>query len=203
MNKVKQELDKITIPEDIKRKREIGINLAKSEMPRKKRNIYPVFAIAIPVFLIFLSMLYFNNDNPPSNPNLRTIESDYVIDINDPKAVVEFADNVFIGTVKRTAETIKNNYPETKYEINEIVNIKGNLSESEVINQIGGYEGNDLFLMEGDELLKENSTYLFATINGEDNNTKTIIPVGGSIVINGEKEREEIKEKYLNIYEAK
>lgn len=201
MNKIKQELDKITIPEDLKRKRDLGINLAKSEIPRKKRNINPVIAIVIPVFIVFLSLMYFNNDNPPDNPNLRTIDSNYVIDINDPKAVVDFADNVFIGTVENQIETTKKNYPETTFEVNVSENIKGNLSESEVINQIGGYEGNNLFLMEGDKLLKKNSTYLFATINSEEGDTKTIIPIGGSIKIDNKSKKTEIIKKYKNLKE--
>ncbi|API92257.1 hypothetical protein J32TS6_35300 [Virgibacillus pantothenticus] len=203
MNKVKQELDKISIPKELKYKRDLGIHRAKSEMPRKIRSFKLIYAVAITAFLATLSLLYFNNDNPPENPNVQTIESNYVININDPEEVVEFADNVFVGKVEKVDETIITNYPETRFLIKVLENIKGKLTETALINQIGGYEGNDLFLMEEDELLKEGNTYLFATINSNENDTKTIIPVGGSIEIGGEAEQAQLIEKYNKIYQSK
>ncbi len=200
---MKQELDKISIPKELKYKRDLGIHCAKSEMPRKIRSFKLIYAVAITAFLATLSLLYFNNDNPPENPNVQTIESNYVININDPEEVVEFADNVFVGKVEKVDETIITNYPETRFLIKVLENIKGKLTETALINQIGGYEGNDLFLMEEDELLKEGNTYLFATINSNENDTKTIIPVGGSIEIGGEAEQAQLIEKYNKIYQSK
>ncbi|WP_404459030.1 hypothetical protein [Oceanobacillus kapialis] len=201
MNKIKQEINKIEIPNNLKSKRDLGIQLAKSEMPGKKKKLYPLVAILTPVFLLFLGLIYFINDAPPpKNPTIKTIEMDYIIDILNPEAVVDFADNVFIGTVEVQVDTIQNDYPETQFEVKVLENIKGNLDESEVINQLGGYEGNDLLLIEGDELLETNKTYLFATIDSEENNKRTIIPIGGSISVENEKHMSEIKEKYTKLY---
>lgn len=200
MDRIKEEMDKITIPDNIKRKRDLGVFKAKSEMPRNKRKWYPVIGVAIPLLILFVSFMYFNKNNPSENPTIRTIEIDYVIDIHNPKAVVNFADNIFVGKVVKQLNTTMNNYPETQFEISVLESIKGNLNEVEFINQIGGYEGKDLVLLENDELLKENNIYLFATINSEENDTKTIIPVGGSIIVENDAEKAEIVKEYKALY---
>lgn len=200
MNRVKEEMDKITIPDDLHRKRDIGIYRAKSEMTRKERRLLLKIATAsVPLLVLVISILYFNNNRPPQN---QIIETDYIIDILNAEAVVDFADNVFVGKVKEQLDTIKNHYPETKFKIKVLENIKGELNETELINQIGGYDGKVLVLMENDELIKEDYTYLFATISDEENDTKTIIPIGGSIMIENDKEMKEIIKKYKDLYEG-
>ncbi len=91
-------------------------------------------------------------------------------------------------------------YPETTYQVEVLETIKGEQSSSTTVTQYGGFEGNVLVLLEEDELLIEGNTYLLATINQEER-THFIIPVGGSIEMNGLEEQTDYLEAYRQIVE--
>ena len=200
MNEFKQALDKVPLPKElIKKKRDKGILQATMEKQNNKRNYKPFYAIAVTIIFLFsISLLFINRSAPPENTDIQLISSNYMIDILDSSQVVEFADYVFIAEVKSLGDTTINTYPETSYQVDIIENIKGDLTGTQTLTQYGGFEGNNLFLMEGDDLLQEGSTYLIATTINEEN-TKTVIPVGGSIKINDEKEQIEITEEYKKL----
>ncbi|MBT2691317.1 hypothetical protein J7I93_24585 [Bacillus sp. ISL-47] len=144
---------------------------------------------------------YFTN-NQPDNPVIRTINIDYVIDTSNPKAVLGFSDNVFLGKViKQVGTKSLSTYPETQFEVKVIDNIKGELKGIVKVNQAGGDEGENLFLMENDKLLIEGYTYLFATRYLKEENWHTVIPVGGDIPFNSDEEKKELVEKYKKAYE--
>jgi hypothetical protein len=201
-NKIKQEMNRIEIPNELSERSKMGVSKAKSEMGKSKRRwsyiIGPVIAASLALGIFAPN--YFTN-NPPENPVIRTISTDYVVDTSNPKAVVGFSDNVFLGKViKQVGTKSLSAYPETQFEVEVIDNIKGELKGIVKVNQAGGYEGENLFLMENDKLLIEGQTYLFATRYLKEENWHTVIPVGGDIPFNNDEEKKELIEQYKNAY---
>ena len=75
---------------------------------------------------------------------------------------------MFIGTViKQTDTKTDREQTQTQFSVEVLENIKGNLKGKVIVNQEGGFETIDgktyLVLIEGDKLLEQNKTYLFAT----------------------------------------
>lgn len=90
----------------------------------------------------------------------RTSAPIYLLDFNNDAAFVGATDNLFVGKVIRQSGTksIIRNIPSSQFEVNVILNIKGNLQGTISVNQLGGSADS---AEEG--LLSPNSTYLFAT----------------------------------------
>lgn len=202
-NKIKQEMNKIEIPKELSERSKMGVSKAKLEMGKSKRRwsyiIGPVIAASLALGIFGPN--YFTN-NPPENPTIQTMEMNTVIDIYNPREVVGFSNNVFVGKViKQVGSKSLSSYPETQFEVEVFDTIKGELEGTIKVNQQGGYEGDNLFLMEDDKLLVEGETYLFATRYLKEENWHTVIPVGGDILINNEEERKKLIEKYTNAYE--
>lgn len=85
--------------------------------------------------------------------------------MSDPRRLVGFSDNVFIGTVDKPVGTKSlDGFPVTQFKVVVNYNIKGNIDGSVIVNQQGEHKWNKITLYEGDELLKEGKTYFFATI---------------------------------------
>lgn len=201
-NKVKEEINKIVIPEELRERSKLGVSKAKIEMGKSKRRwsfvIAPVIAAAMA--LLILTPNFFTN-NTPENPVVRNINADSVIDTSDPKQVVGFSDNVFLGKViKRIGTKNLGNYPETQFEVEVLDNIKGEVKGTIIVNQAGGFEGDELFLMEGDKQLIDGKTYLFATKYLPDEDWHTVVPVGGDIPYNNEEEKAELIVKYKKAF---
>ena len=201
-NNIKQEINKIEIPEGLSERGKLGVTKAKLEMGKSKRKwpfiLAPAMAIALALGIFAPS--YFTN-NPPENPVINTLNADYVIDTNNPRAVVGFSDNVFVGKViKQVGTKSLSVYPETQFEVEVMDNIKGELIGTVKVNQAGGYEGENLFLMEDDKLLIEGKTYMFATRYLKEENWQTVIPVGGDIPVTSDEENKELIEKYQKAY---
>jgi hypothetical protein len=201
-NKIRQEMNRIEIPKELSERSKMGVSKAKLEMGKSKRKwsyiIGPVVAASLALGIF--SPNYFSN-NPPENPVIKTMEANTVIDIYNPREVVGFSDNVFVGKViKQVGTKSLNGYPETQFEVEVLDAIKGELKGTIKVNQQGGYEGEYLFLMEDDKLLVEGKTYLFATRYLKEENWHTVIPVGGDIPFNSDEEKEELIEKYKKAY---
>ena len=104
---------------------------------------------------------------------------EYVVDVTDDRALVGIADNVFIGKVIAQTGNKPNTprpeagdtpgfSPQTQFSVEVLENIKGNLTGTITVSQLGGYERTmivvkQLVLAKGDKLLEPNKTYLFAT----------------------------------------
>lgn len=202
-NKIRQEMNRIEIPKELSERSRMGVSKAKSEMEKSKRKwsyiIGPVIAASLALG-IFVPNYFLNN--PPENPIIiTTMETNTVIDINNPREVVGFSDNVFLGKViKQVGTKSLNAYPETQFDVEVLDNIKGELNGTIKVNQQGGYDGEYLFLMEDDKLLLEGQTYLFATRYLKEENWYTVIPVGGDIPFDSEEEKKELIEKYKKAY---
>jgi hypothetical protein len=201
-NKIVQEINKIEIPKKLRERTKMGVSDAKFEMNKKKKHRRIVFAAPVLAASLALAIAVpnFITDSPPKNPIIKTIEGSSVIDTSNPKSVVGFSDNVFIGKVIKQVDTRNDIYPETQFEVQVLDNIKGELSGNIKVNQAGGYDGEYLFLMDGDPLLKEGQTYVFATRYLKEENWHTLIPVGGDIPFHNEAEKKELIEKYKLYY---
>ncbi len=72
--------------------------------------------------------------------------------------------------------------PETKYSVDVLENLKGNLEGVILLNQQGGVDNfGELNLFEDDPLLQTGRTYLFATRYSSKGGWHTLIPVYGDI----------------------
>ena len=201
-NKVKEEINKIVIPKELRERSKLGVSKAKLEMGNSKRRWSFLIAPAIVAALamIIFTPTFFTNP-PPEDPVVRFINTDFVIDTSDPRQVVGFSDNVFLGkVVKKIGTKNLSSYPETQFEVEVSENIKGKVEGTIKVNQAGGFEGDELFLMEGDQQLIEGKTYLFATRYLPEEDWHTIVPVGGDIPYNSEEDKKELVMKYKNAF---
>lgn len=164
-NKIKQEMNNIEIPKELSETSEIGVSKAKLEMGNSKSRWTFVIAsvMAASLALAIFGPNYFTN-NPLENPVIRTIEQSNAFNVLDTRRLVGWADNVFIGKVIGQDET-KSRYdiPETQFKVEVSDNIKGEFYGTVIVNQQGGYKGNELILIENDQLLQEGQSYLFVT----------------------------------------
>lgn len=111
--------------------------------------------------------------------------ADMVVDTSDQKKLAGISENIFVGKVveqkgnKRLSEV-----PETQYTVEVVDNLKGKLNGIITVNQQGGYnDKKELVLIEGDNLLEPNQTYLFSTRYLPSENWHTVIPVHGKILL--------------------
>ncbi|WP_186673954.1 hypothetical protein [Sporosarcina sp. BP05] len=201
-NNIKQEMSRIEIPKELSERSKMGVSKAKLEIGNSKRKWSFIIGPAIAASLALgIFVPNFITNNPPENPIIKTMETNSVIDIYNPREVVGFSDNVFLGKViKQVGTKSLNGYPETQFEVEVIDNIKGELNGTVKVNQQGGYEGEYLFLMEDDKLLLEEQTYLFATRYLKEENWHTVIPVGGDIQFSNDEERKKLIEKYTKAF---
>ena len=108
------------------------------------------------------------------------IELIYPANLENNNILVGASHNVFVGKV--TGETGNKETqigPRTQYSVQVIENIKGELSDIVTLDMLGGYEDGKLVAIEGftngDFLLQEGTTYLFATRYNADENWHTIV----------------------------
>jgi hypothetical protein len=201
-NKIKQEMGKIEIPKELTERSKMGVSKAKLEMGNSKRRwsfvIAPVIAVALS-FTLFAPNVH---EFIPGDPAIKIVQQSNAYDTSDPRKLVGFSDNVFIGKVIEQVGTKSlNSLPETQFKVEVLDNIKGHLNGTVKVNQQGGYDWNTIVLFEGDKLLEEGQKYLFATKYLEKENWHTLVPVDGDIPISNEEEKIELIEKYSKAYE--
>lgn len=109
----------------------------------------------------------------------------YAADMADDAALIGASHNVFVGKVVRQVGTKERGMgPETQFEVEVINNIKGDLTGTVVVDQMGGYKGGTLYVVEGGDtvlpgndaqyLLQPGSTYVLATRYNEEENWHTL-----------------------------
>ncbi|UII57629.1 hypothetical protein LS684_09475 [Cytobacillus spongiae] len=95
------------------------------------------------------------------------------MDVTSKEEVVGNSENVFIAKVINTESSIPlSDVPRTQFRVKVIHNIKGSLDGEVIINQAAGYgtdKNGDKYIekFKGQEILKEGSIYLFATLHDE------------------------------------
>ncbi|MEH7885070.1 hypothetical protein V7654_12210 [Bacillus sp. JJ1609] len=202
-DKLIKEINKIEIPRELSERSKIGIEKAKMEAPRSKKKWYilaaPALAAAVALSIAGHGLL---SNNTPENPVIKTVEYSHTFDVSDPNRLVGWADNVFIGKVVDQSGTKSlGGLPETQFKVEIMNTIKGEEKGTVIVNQQGGYDANELILVENDPLLVKGKSYLFVTKYLKEENWHTLVPVYGDIEITSESQKEELIEKYKKAYQ--
>lgn len=110
----------------------------------------------------------------------------YVADFSNDRELMGASHNVFVGKIIAEAGNKESGIgPETQFEVEIIENIKGNLSDTILISQAGGYRDGTLYIVEDDiagpsedkdYLLQVGSIYLLATRYSEQQDWYTLNP---------------------------
>lgn len=203
-NRIQTEISKIEIPYELSERSKLGIGKAKSEMGKNNKKKWLAFAAPGLAAIIALGIAGpgLLSNHPPENPVIQTVQTSYAFDVTDPKRLVGWADNVFIGKVEGQSGTYdEDGMVETQFQVKVSENIKGELHGGITVNQQGGYEGKYLILVENDQLLKEGESYLFISRKNEEKDWHTVVPVYGDILINNEAHKEELLNKYNHAYQ--
>lgn len=125
-------------------------------------------------------------------------------DSSDYQQVVGANENVFIGKVIKKVGQGKRYEIETRYEVQVVTSIKGELDKMIIVNQLGGYEvalTGEKYLLEFEDLplVKEGETYVFGTLY---NKTENFYQMADHFLIKGEsdqlKKEKEFKEAFKN-----
>ncbi|MGM7723723.1 hypothetical protein [Metabacillus sp. Hm71] len=201
LSRLKEEHLKIEIPDSISTK----IDQTLANLPRKnsKRIKYRIsYLISAAVLMIGLFTGTYYMVNQPSETEIINMDVGYEVDVSDPRKLVGYADHVFIGKVIEQAGTKKiSGFPETQFNVKVLETIKGDLNGTIIVNQNGGYDGNQLTVINGDSLIKPGKTYLFATKYLESENWHTLVPAYGDVLIENEEKQKELIETYKKAYE--
>lgn len=201
-NKIVDELSKIEIPSELSSRSRIGVAKAKSEADSGKRKWY---IFAIPALAAALALSFAGLELLPGtseSPIIKTIEYSNSFDVSETNKLVGWADSVFIGrVVEQSGSKSIDGFPETQFKVEVLQSIKGDLTGTVTVNQQGGYEGNQLTLIENDSLLEEGKSYLLVTKYLEDENWHTLVPVYGDIEIQNENQKQELINKYQTAFE--
>lgn len=112
------------------------------------------------------------------------VEALHITDLRDDRRLVGVVANVFVGrVVAQIGTTLRDELPQTQFQIEVLENIKGSLGGRAVVNQQGGKVGDRLVLVDGDPLLRPGQVYLFATRPYTEKGWHTLVPRYGNIPI--------------------
>ncbi|MBT2693771.1 hypothetical protein [Bacillus sp. ISL-55] len=203
-NKIQSEMNKIEIPKELSDRSRIGIEKAKTEIGKSNKMKWLAFATPGIAAIIALGIAGpgLLSNKPPENPVIQTVQTSHAFDVTDPQRLVGWADNVFVGKViKMSGTSEERGMIETQFKVEVAENIKGELQDEVTVNQQGGYEGQNLILVENDQLLKEGESYLFVSRKNEEQDWHTVVPVYGDIIIESEAHKEEMLNKYKKAYQ--
>jgi hypothetical protein len=118
--------------------------------------------------------------------------------LSDVDALVNFADDVFVGRVLTKVGQRDGSLPQTRFRIEVMESFKGDLGGEVIVNQPGGYrpQPNELVLSYGDSLLEPGTIYLIAVHLDESTGLPTLIPVLGDVPIHTAQHLEEIATRF-------
>lgn len=157
-------------------------------------------------FAGIFTLFAINTEQLPSE--IKYIEHQYPADFSNDQILVGASHNIFVGTVvKKLGTKERESVPETQFQVEIVDNIKGNLKESIIVNQEGGYRLGALYVVgeenpstqKSDEknsyLLTPGSTYLFVTRYNpeEDWYTLNSHPAGLKLLTNSVLEPEQLR----------
>jgi len=117
------------------------------------------------------------NKNQVELAPAATVHGIYPSDLTDDRNLVGASQNVFVAKViKQAGNSEGGGIPTTLFDVDVVLNIKGNLHGAVVVEQLGGYKDGVLYLVSGDGIIASNknkegnnyflrpgTTYLFAT----------------------------------------
>ncbi len=143
----------------------------------------------------------------PHDAGASSIEVRYAFDAMDPRELVGFATNVFVGQVVEEAgsegaplsgpgEIV---VPRTQFFVEVLKNVKGDAEGTVTVSQTGGYdeeEGREV-RVEGDSLLEPGKKYMFVTsYNPEEEWYVVVAQPFGDVLVEGEARRRDVEERF-------
>jgi hypothetical protein len=135
------------------------------------------------------------------------MEVRYAFDAMDPRELVGFATNVFVGQVveeigsegAQLSGPDERTVPRTQFSVEVLKNVKGDAEGTVTVSQAGGYdeeEGREV-RVEGDSLLQPGKKYLFATSdNPEEGWYAVVAQPFGDVLVEGEARRRDVEERF-------
>jgi hypothetical protein len=143
----------------------------------------------------------------PSDAGSSDMEVRYAFDAMDPRELVGFATNVFVGQVVEETGSEgaplsgpgERAVPRTQFSVEVLKNVKGDAEGTVTVSQTGGYdeeEGREV-LVEGDSLLQPGKMYLFSTsYNPEEGWYVVVAQPFGDVLVEGEARRRDVEERF-------
>jgi hypothetical protein len=129
---------------------------------------------------------------------VSTIEFISAADFSDDRRLAGFAQDVFIGRVAGEGRSVaKEPVVETEFSVDVQETIKGSAKGNVVVAQSGGYleGGNELRVMEGDQLLEPGRTYLFATRTDAEGR-RLLVPKFGDVQVQDPTHQTQLRERF-------
>ncbi|OAN10093.1 MULTISPECIES: hypothetical protein [Exiguobacterium] len=133
-----------------------------------------------------------------------TMTGDFAMDVTKTTSVVGNSENVFIAKVEKEIshdETL----PSTQFQVTIVKNVKGELSEEQVVNQNAGiFDDNGekvLLTYEDQEMLVPGKTYLFATIHDEKTDWHNPVPAYGEVLLEDGADIQTVADTYETAFE--
>jgi hypothetical protein len=137
-------------------------------------------------------------------PHLGSGHPLWITDVKDPRKLLGVANNAFVGKVISKEGTYKRELviPETDFKVQILHNIKGQLPEFVVVNQIGGLDEttNTEILIENDQLLQPGMTYLFVTVAEKTGKYHALVSKYGDLPITNEQEQQKLITEFEEAY---
>jgi hypothetical protein len=143
----------------------------------------------------------------PSDAGSSDMEVRYAFDAMEPRELVGFATNVFVGQVVEEAGSEgapltgpgERAVPRTQFSVEVLKNVKGDAEGTVTVSQTGGYdeeEGREV-LVEGDSLLQPGKKYLFATSYDREEGWYAVVAQPfGDMLVEGEARRRDVEERF-------
>ena len=141
----------------------------------------PIVLASIIAITAIASTLFLTQQNPAALVGTYAEKTTfahplYAANYADNSILLGASHNVFVGKVIAQAGNKElAGSPTTQFSVDVIANMKGDIKDTVVVNQLGGYRDGTLYLMdEESKLLEIGSTYLFATRYNAEDDTYTL-----------------------------
>ena len=143
----------------------------------------------------------------PPDMGSSNMEVRYAFDATDPRELVGFATNVFVGQVGEETNSQgtplsgpgERVMPRTQFSIEVLKNVKGDAEGKVTVSQTGGYdeeEGREV-RVEGNSLLEPGKKYMFVTsYNPEEEWYVVVAQPFGNVLVEGEARRRDVEERF-------
>lgn len=114
------------------------------------------------------------------------VETSSAFNLDDKRQLAGWADAIFVGTVlEKSGSEARTSLPETQFRVRVVKTLKGQLTDTVVVNQQGGFRSGtsarELVIVDGDPLITPGKSYLFATRLAAERNWCTIASGAGDV----------------------
>ncbi|HWM91945.1 MAG TPA: hypothetical protein VN493_14360 [Thermoanaerobaculia bacterium] len=158
--------------------------------------------LSVALVIAGITFVASHSNGPARSEEVLTMNVSYAADVENPRVLAGFADNIFLGKVMVKQNTVyrkgHRDMPWTPYEVRVTKNIKGELGGAVSVLQEGGYSPEDgrTYLVNRDQLLKPGAEYLFVTRADGASNMHVLVPVYGDIRVKDTRDRRALLEGF-------